>query len=62
MIQPAIAAFVGCFSALLVLAEIQAGNKLLRYLAAFVVGILVTLGLAWLLGLIVAAFARVHGA
>lgn len=61
MFQNAIAAFVGCFSALVVLAECAPiTNKVFRYLAAFVVGIVVTFALAWLCGWVAGVFAHVQ--
>jgi hypothetical protein len=60
MISEAIAAFVGAFSALAVLAEITASNKIIRYLAAFVCGILVTVLLAWFLGWVAGVFAQIR--
>jgi hypothetical protein len=49
VIQSAVAAFVGAFAALVALAEIQSANKLLRYVGAFLVGVLLTVVLSWLL-------------
>jgi hypothetical protein len=55
MLQFAVGAFVGAFSALLALAEVQNSNKLVRYFFALVVGLIVTVVLslvvAWVLGL-----------
>lgn len=61
MIAQSIAAFVGCFAALLVLAEVQVSNRILKYLAAFVVGVVVDVVLSGFLSWVVAQFARVHG-
>jgi hypothetical protein len=58
MIPAAIAAFIGCFAAMVVLAEITAANKLIRYLAALVVGVLATVALAWAVQWIAAAFSH----
>lgn len=46
MIATALASFIGAFAALLVLAEIHADNKLVRYFAALIVGVVVTVVLA----------------
>ena len=54
-----VSAFAGCFAALLVLAEVQAQSKVVRYLAAFVVGILVAVLLGLLVQWIASTFARV---
>ncbi len=51
-------AFVGAFAAIAVLAEIQASNKVIRYLAAFVVGLLAAVLLGLLVGWIGAHFPR----
>jgi hypothetical protein len=59
MFQNAVAAFVGCFSAFVALAEIPATNKAIRYLAAFVLGIVVTFVLAWLCGWVAGVFAHI---
>lgn len=59
MIPNAVAAFVGAFAALFVLAEVQMPSKWLRYLIAFVAGLLATVLLAMLVGWIVNTFQRV---
>jgi uncharacterized membrane protein YGL010W len=59
MISNALAGFVGAFAALLVLAEISAANKIVRYFAALVVGVVVTFLLAWLVQWVGHIFARV---
>lgn len=61
MIQYAIAAFVGCFASQVILAETASmpREKWVRYLAAFMLGVLLTLALAWLLTKLVGAFAHV---
>ena len=60
MFQNAIAAFVGCFSALVVLAECgPIGNKVIRYLVAFVAGVVVAFVLAAFLGWVAGVFAHV---
>lgn len=56
MIQAGMAAFAGCFAALVVLAEIQMQSKLARYIVCFVVGILVTLAALWALEAVARAF------
>lgn len=62
MIQTAVAAFVGAFAAIAVLAETGAiASKLLRYLLAFVGGILATVVLLWVLVKIAEAFSHLHG-
>ena len=58
MIQTAVAAFVGAFGALVALAEITAQNKLVRYVGAFLVGVVLTVLLSWLLGWLASIFAR----
>lgn len=37
--QTIVLAFIGAFAAVMCIAEIQAGSKVLKYLAAFVVGL-----------------------
>jgi hypothetical protein len=59
MIPNAISAFVGCFAALLVMGEIQAGSKLIKYLAAFACGLAVTVLLSWLCAWVVSLFGHV---
>ncbi len=59
MFASAVAAFVGCFAAMVALAEVQLPNKWLRYLAALVIGVLITFGLAWVLERVAEVFARV---
>jgi len=61
MIVTAVAAFVGAFSALAVLAEIASPpmNKALRYFVAFVVGILVAILLALVVQWVAGMFGRV---
>jgi thiamine transporter ThiT len=55
MIAFAVGAFVGCFAAMVTLAEITMPNKLVRYVVAFIAGALlaVILGffLNWVAGL-----------
>lgn len=58
MIQNAVVAFVGAFSALLVLAEVQMPSKWLRYLVAFVVGIVVAILLSMLVHYVAGLFGR----
>ena len=59
MIQSAVAAFVGAFAALFVLAEVQMPSKWLRYLVAFVAGILAAVLLAMLVGWVAHTFPRI---
>lgn len=60
MFANALAAFVGCFAALVVMAECAPiASKLVRYLCALVLGVLVTFGLAWVMGFVAHIFARV---
>ena len=58
MIQYAIAAFLGAFSALLVLAEVTVTNKLLRYFVALLAGALVTVVLSWALAWMIRTLAQ----
>lgn len=56
-----VAAFLGCFAAMLALAETGGiPNKVVRYLAAFVVGVIAAILLAMLLGWIATAFSHFH--
>lgn len=59
MFTAAVAAFVGCFAAMVALAEVQLPNKWLRYLLALLVGVLITFGLAWVLEKVSGVFSRV---
>lgn len=59
MITTAIACFVGAFAAMLALAEIQHSNRFVRYLLAFIVGVLVTALLTWFLQFLLTFFHRV---
>jgi len=56
MFQNVVAAFVGCFAAMVVLAEVAISNKWLKYLVALFFGALlaIILGLVlnWMVGLI----------
>jgi hypothetical protein len=56
---PALSAFVGCFAALIALAEVTIANKLVKYLVALLLGVLVTFALAWALEAVAHVFARV---
>jgi len=59
VISNAVAAFVGCLCALIVMAETGAiASKVVRYIAALVVGALLTILVAWLLGMIAGALGR----
>jgi hypothetical protein len=58
MILTAVACFVGAFSALLAMAEVQTSNKWFRYLAAFLVGFVVTVLLALFLTWVAGLFAQ----
>jgi fatty-acid desaturase len=49
MIQYAVAAFIGAFSALLVMAEVVIQNRILKYFVALLAGALVTVVLSWAL-------------
>ena len=49
MIQYAIASFIGAFSAVLVIAEVQIANKPLKYLVALLAGALCTVVLSMVL-------------
>lgn len=59
MINSVLTSFVGAFAALLILAEIQHPNRWLRYLIAFVVGILLAVLLGWLLQHVLAFFHQI---
>lgn len=59
VIPTAIAAFVGAFAAQVALAELAARNRVVRYLGAFLVGALLTVGLAWLLEWLSRVFASI---
>lgn len=61
MVTTAVAAFVGCFSALLVLAELSAANKWVKYFAALVVGIIATILLGMLVQWVAHLFGHVAG-
>ena len=62
MIHDAVAAFVGCFAALFVIEESEPfKSRTLRYFAAFLVGILTTVALSWLLEFIVHSFNKAAG-
>jgi hypothetical protein len=56
MFQASIAAFVGCFAALVALAEIQIKSRPVKYLVALLAGafftVLLTLVLDWMLKLL----------
>jgi len=57
MFSAALSAFVGCFAAMIALAEVQIANKLLKYLVALVCGVIIT----FLLALVLAWVARIFG-
>ena len=61
MIATALAAFVGCFTAVAVLAEVQNPNKALRYFFAFVVGLVVAVLLALFVGWLAGVLHLIHG-
>ena len=58
MVQYAVASFVGCFTALLVMAEVQATNKVIKYAVALVAGIIAAVLLALLVAKIIGLFER----
>ena len=59
MFGSALSAFVGCFAAMVALAEVTIANKLVRYLVALLFGVLVTFVLAWALGYVAHIFAGI---
>ena len=59
MIPTTLAAFVGCFAALLVMAEISIANRLVKYFVALVVGVIATFVLDWVVEWVAHVFARV---
>ncbi len=50
MIDTAVAAFIGAYSALVVMAEITIANKLVKYLVAALAGLILTVLVALVLG------------
>jgi len=61
MFQTAVACFVGAFSAIVTIAEVQVSNKILKYLAAFLIGFIATVLLAFLLVWVSGLFAQFGG-
>ncbi len=47
MIYTAVAAFIGAFAALVSFTEITANSKTFRYVAAFIVGLVLAVVLVW---------------
>lgn len=59
MLVAALAAFIGCFAALVVLAELASiASKIVRYLAALILGLLLTYGLGLLASWVAHVFAK----
>ena len=58
MIETTVAAFVGAFAVMLALTEIQLGNKWVKYLVAFVVGLPVAVLLSYFVHWIASLFAH----
>lgn len=58
MIANAVAGFLGAFAALVVIAEVQMQNKLIKYLVALLAGALLTVILAAVLAWMLAMLGR----
>ena len=59
MIPTALAAFIGCFAAFLVMSEVSIANRLIKYFVALVVGVIATFVLGWVVEWVAHIFARV---
>lgn len=57
--QITLRAFVGCFAALVAMAEVTPKNKLVRYLAALLIGVVLAFVLGAVLDWVAGIFARV---
>jgi len=57
----AVSAFVGAFAAIVSLELFSGQPRWVRYLAAFVCGLLIAVALDWFVGIVAGAFARIGG-